>query len=106
MKQRLLAVAALMIFTGAAWAGPAATGGIAVDDSIITAKIKSALVEEAATKAREIKVKTLHGVVQLSGSVDSLESRQRAEVIASTTEGVSSVRNKLKVRAAANSPGK
>jgi hyperosmotically inducible periplasmic protein len=43
-------------------------------------------------------VSTLHGVVQLSGSVDTAESKQRAEVIASTTEGVTDVRNHLKVR--------
>ena len=101
MKHKTLSTAALLLFAAATWAGVGADTGLAVDDSIITAKVKSALVQEPATKARQIKVKTVHGVVQLSGFVDSAESKQRAEVIAGTTEGVSDVHNFLKVRGAA-----
>jgi hyperosmotically inducible protein len=108
MKSKLLAAAALTALLGCAAAeaaGPAASAGIAVDDSVITAKIKSALIEEPAAKARDIKVKTRGGTVQLSGFVDSPEAKQRAEVIASTTEGVSAVHNGLKIRAAPAAPG-
>jgi hyperosmotically inducible periplasmic protein len=100
MKFKLLTTAGLLLMSMAVSAGPATNAGLAVDDSIITAKVKSALLEEPATKARQVKVKTLHGVVQLSGFIDSAESKQRAEVIASTTEGVTDVHNYLKIRGA------
>jgi hyperosmotically inducible protein len=81
-----------------ATAGTAERAGVAVDDSVITAKIKTALVEDSTTKARQIKVKTKHGVVQLSGFVSTSESKQRAGAIATDTEGVKEVHNDLEVR--------
>ncbi|MDP9083730.1 MAG: BON domain-containing protein [Pseudomonadota bacterium] len=105
MKFKSLTTAGLLVFAVAVSAGPAAKAGLALDDGIITAKIKSALVQEPATKAREVKVKTLNGVVQLSGFVASAEAKQRAEVIAGTTEGVTDVRNNLQIRAAATTRG-
>ena len=105
MKYKTLSTAGLLVFAVAAWAGVGADTGLAVDDSIMTAKVKSALVQEPETKARQIKVKTVHGVVQLSGFVDSTESKQRAEGIAGTTEGVTDVHNYLKVRATSTTAG-
>jgi BON domain len=104
MKIKSVLIAGSLLMAMAASAGPSTGAGLAVDDSIITAKIKSALVQEPATQARQVKVKTLHGVVQLSGFVDSTESRQRAEVIAGTTEGVTDVHNNLKVRQPRSAP--
>src|SRR5882672_3530569 len=98
MKYRLLTTAGLVLCAMLASAGTAGKAGIAVDDSVITAKIKTALVEDSTTKARLIKVKTVHGVVQLSGFVNSSESKQRAEAIAADTEGVTEVHNDLEVR--------
>lgn len=65
------------------------------DSSLITAKIKSKLVDDPVTSVYRIKVNTFKGVVQLSGFVNSIREKQRAEVIAYSVEGVKKVENAL-----------
>jgi osmotically-inducible protein OsmY len=83
-------------------AGPAestaANAGRVVDDSVITGKVKAALVADPTTKAHEISVETFKGVVQLSGFVDSPEARSRAGQVAQQIEGVKDVKNDLELR--------
>jgi hyperosmotically inducible periplasmic protein len=74
------------------------TVGSTVDDSTITAKVKAALVRNPNTKAREIKVTTSHGVVELSGFVDSNEAKDAAAQTASAVQGVSGVDNQLQLK--------
>ena len=74
------------------------TMGETIDDSVITAKVKTALIGDPATKARQISVETLHGVVQLSGFVDSDAERDQATVVAKGVAGVHDVRNDLAVK--------
>ena len=56
-----------------------ATAGRVVDDSVITAKVKSALIADSTTKAYQINVETFEGTVQLSGFVDE-EGRARGRL--------------------------
>ena len=60
----------------------AANAGRVVDDSVITGKVKAALVADPTTKAHQISVETFQGVVQLSGFVDTTEARSRATQVA------------------------
>lgn len=94
--------------TEAVVGGGAAAGGYAVatderstgrqmDDTTVTAKVKTAMVKDATVKAREIDVDTVNGVVYLTGLVDSPGERERAEVIAHSVAGVVGVRNELRV---------
>ena len=76
----------------------AANAGRVVDDSVITGKIKAALVADPTTKAHQIEVETFKGTVQLSGFVDSADARRRAAEIAKNVEGVKDVENKLSLR--------
>lgn len=76
----------------------AANAGRVVDDSVITGKVKAALVADPTTKAHEINVETFKGVVQLSGFVDSSEARSRATQVAQQVEGVKNVKNDLELR--------
>ena len=80
----------------------AANAGRVVDDSVITGKVKAALVADPTTKAHEINVETFKGVVQLSGFVDSSEARSRATQVAQQVEGVKNVKNDLELRSANN----
>ena len=80
----------------------AANAGRVVDDSVITGKVKAALVADPTTKAHQITVETFKGVVQLSGFVDSREARSRAEQVAQQVEGVKDVKNDLELRSANN----
>lgn len=74
--------------------------GEVVDDSAITAKVKAALVGNPTTKAREIKVTTSHGVVELSGVVNSNEEKDTAAQVASGVQGVKAVDNELQLKPA------
>ena len=81
---------------------PAASGqktaGEAVDDAVVTAKVKARLVDDEVTKAYQINVETFKGTVQLSGSVDSEEARSRATELAKNVGGVKDVKNSLQIR--------
>ena len=76
-----------------------------LDDATITTKIKASLVTDPVTKAHQIHVKTRAGVVQLSGFVDSVESKQRAGKIASDVDGVNKVHNNLHMKGAKRTAG-
>jgi osmotically-inducible protein OsmY len=75
-----------------------ATAGRVIDDSVITGKVKSALIADSTTKAYQIEVETYQGTVQLSGFVDSAEQRRRAVEVARNVEGVKDVKNALELR--------
>lgn len=70
----------------------------AFDDAAITGKIKAAIINDSLLKVLEIEVVTATGVVQLSGTVNSQESIDRAQEIASAVQGVKSVENNLVVK--------
>jgi len=64
-------------------------------DSAITAKVKSALVDDKAIKSSDISVTTNAGVVTLSGFVVSQAEAEQAVAAATKVEGVKSVSDKL-----------
>jgi hyperosmotically inducible periplasmic protein len=66
-----------------------------VDDSVITSKVKGALIADPVTKAREINVETFKGTVQLSGFVGTAEEKKKAGEIARGVKGVVEVRNNI-----------
>jgi hyperosmotically inducible protein len=74
------------------------SAGTTIDDSILTAKVKAALIGNPITKARQINVETLRGVVQLSGFVDSKAEIAEATTVANSVTGVKDVHNELAVK--------
>jgi hyperosmotically inducible periplasmic protein len=78
--------------------GAGSTAGEVIDDSILTAKVKTALIESPDTKAHQINVETYHGVVQLSGFVDNAAARSAATDVAKSVTGVKDVKNELSVK--------
>jgi hyperosmotically inducible protein len=74
------------------------TVGEVVDDGIMTAKVKAALISDSTTKAHEINVTAERGVVHLGGFVDSAAQKARATEVAQSIDGVRSVRNELDVK--------
>jgi osmotically-inducible protein OsmY len=69
-----------------------------VADSLITTKVKAELVKDRDTKARQIDVDTKNGVVMLSGTVESMAEKQKAEQDARNVKGVMDVTNDLNVK--------
>ena len=74
------------------------TVGTAIDDTVLTTKVKSALIANPVTKAHQIDVTTRDGVVQLAGFVDSQEERATAVDVARGVQGVRSVDDALKLK--------
>jgi osmotically-inducible protein OsmY len=74
--------------------------GQAIDDGVITAKVKAKLIEDPVTKAHQINVDTFKGNVQLSGFVESDQARTRALQLARDVEGVKNVKDGMQVRKA------
>ena len=68
-----------------------------IDDSVITAKVKSALLADSTVKGLNISVETVQGTVTLSGSAASTAERAQAESLAAGVEGVRSVVNQISV---------
>jgi len=74
------------------------SAGSAVDDGVVTAKVKAALVADPVTKAHQINVETFKGTVHLSGFVETAEARTRALQLARDVEGVRKVKDAMEVR--------
>lgn len=91
-------VLAMVLASGCSSYGEERTAGQTVDDSVVTAKVKAALTDDETTKARDIKVQTFDGVVQLSGFVGTSEEKSRATDVAKGIDGVKEVRNDIEVQ--------
>ncbi len=69
-----------------------------VDDTVITTKVKAAILNEPTLKSAEINVETFKGVVQLSGFVSSAGAETTAVAVARKVEGVKSVKNDMRLK--------
>jgi hyperosmotically inducible protein len=69
-----------------------------VDDSLITAKVKAALLKEPKLKSLDVSVETLRGHVLLSGFVDNAPQRVRALQVAASVSGVVGVKDRIAVK--------
>lgn len=69
-----------------------------IDDSVITTKVKAAVLNEPSLKSAEINVETFKGTVQLSGFVNSQSDIQKAVEVARSVKGVSSVKNDMRLK--------
>ena len=74
------------------------SSGQYVDDSVITTKVKYALLADPDVKSLDIGVETFKGEVQLSGFVNNAEQARKAVEITKSVKGVRSVKNSLIVK--------
>ena len=79
-------------------APPPATVGTQIDDTVITASVKTALLADPDVKGLAVEVTTEQGEVRLSGLVDSQLQLDRAAALAAAADGVRRVRNDLRVK--------
>ncbi len=68
------------------------------DDSVITTKVKAAILRDNTLKVTEISVNTFKGDVTLGGTVDTADMAKIAVKIAQGVAGVKSVKSNLKVK--------
>ena len=71
----------------------------AIDDATITAQVNAGLAKDPDLSALKINVYTVKGKVTLNGPAPSTVARDRAETIAKSVTGVTSVNNQLVVTA-------
>lgn len=96
MRSFLVSLVLATSLAGCAAISGRETAGEYVDDTAITAKVKTSIINELG--ALEIGVETMQNVVQLSGFVSTPEIKARAGSIARNTSGVKEVKNNIIVR--------
>jgi len=94
----MLSIVAVAGIIGCASTAKSESTGQYVDDSALTAKVKTAIFEQPTLKSAEINVETFKGVVQLSGFVSSQENVNTAMATARSVPGVSSVKNDMRLK--------
>ena len=94
----------ILALTGCTTSGPLAksekteTPKQYVGDTVVTGKVKAAMIADPVLKAREINVETYQGTVQLSGFVATREEAAKAGTVARSIEGVTSVKNDIRLK--------
>ncbi len=94
----LLVAVAIGVLSGCASTATHESTGEYLDNATITTKIKSAYATDPVVKALSVHVSTFKGVVQLTGTVSSSTEKKRAEEIARSVAGVTSVKNGIVVK--------
>ncbi len=74
------------------------TVGTAVDDTVVTSRVKSALMADDTVKSFDVSVETVQGEVRLSGVVDTQAQIDQALSITRAAEGVRSVKHELTLK--------
>ena len=79
-------------------APPPITVGTEIDDTVVTTKVKSALLADPDIKGFDIKVETRKGMVQLSGFVDNQTQIDRVLSATRAVEGAKGVENAMTIK--------
>ncbi len=93
--------ASLLVLTGCnkgpdgAGTNASTTIGVEIDDSVITTKVKTALMSDDIIKGADVKIETRKGEVLLSGFADNQAQIDHSAAVAMAIEGVKKVDNKL-----------
>jgi osmotically-inducible protein OsmY len=72
--------------------------GLLIPDSLITEVVENELRHFRAVPEHLVDVETIDGIVKLSGSINNILAKEKAEEIASAVRGVKGVINQLEVR--------
>lgn len=108
MKRKLFAATLASMFiggfalSGAALAdeeGAATTAGKAIDDAAVVASVKAKLLGSPDVEGLDVNVDAKNGVVTLSGTAGTTAERSSAERLAKGADGVTSVDNRIVIKA-------
>ena len=89
----------MLVATACASTRTQKSAGEAIDDAVVTTRVKAALIDNSTTKAGSIDVETFKGVVQLNGFVETSVEKSTASTVTRAVNGVKEVRNNLSVKA-------
>lgn len=79
-------------------AASSTTVGTEIDDSVVTTRVKSALLADPGVRSLDIQVETRKGQVQLSGFVDTRERMDQAIALVRRVDGVKGVDNSMTLK--------
>lgn len=88
---------ALLLMAPLAVAGCGKTVGETIDDTTITTRVKTAMLNDPAVGGLSIDVDTFKGAVTLSGRVKSQAEKDQAVALARRVSGVTEVKDALQV---------
>jgi hyperosmotically inducible periplasmic protein len=98
IRQALTSLVIIVALMSGCQAMTGSTAGQNVDDSTITASVKTKLATEKLSTLTRVEVDTIRGVVSLNGMAETAEQRARVESVARQVDGVKGVRNNLQVQ--------
>ena len=98
LRQTLTGLVVIVALISGCQAMTGSTAGQNVDDSTITASVKTKLAGEKLSTLTRVEVDTIRGVVSLNGVAESAEQRARGESLTRQVDGVKGVRNNLQVQ--------
>lgn len=67
------------------------------DDIVITTKVHEAILDERSLRPFEINVRTIKGVVELSGLVNSRDDMDKAIAVARSVSGIRFIKNDMRI---------
>ena len=102
LPRRLLlssfAVASVALLAACAGSPRTESTGEYVEDSVLTGRVKAAILAEPSLRSMEINVETFKGRVQLSGFVNSQADIDRTVAMVRAMSGVGSVKNDMRLK--------
>ncbi len=98
LGQFVVGIAVALSLAGCAGTDNRASTGDVIDDSVVTARVKTALLKDPKVSGLAVSVETFKGVVLLSGFVKTKAESDLAHKIAHDVPGVSNVINSLQIR--------
>jgi hyperosmotically inducible periplasmic protein len=97
-KLKLFGILSVVLLLLGCQAMTGRTAGQNVDDSAVTAAVKTKLAADKISSLTRIDVDTVRGTVSLDGVVESAEQKSRAQELASQASGVNKVINNLQIQ--------
>lgn len=94
----LLIALTLALLLGCAGTDTRSATGEYIDDTVITGKVKAAILKHPDLRSSEINVETFKSVVQLSGFITSQAEIEAAVEVARSVAGVKAVTNDMRLR--------
>jgi hyperosmotically inducible periplasmic protein len=98
LTRLLLAFSLTLLLVGCAGNDKQASAGEYIDDTVLTTRVKTALLNDPNVSGLSVNVESFRGTVQLSGFVKTVAERNRAVQLARGIPGVRQVKNDILIR--------
>jgi BON domain len=98
LTRLFLAFSLTLLLVGCAGNEKQSSAGEYIDDTVLTTRVKTALLNDPDVSGLSVNVESFRGTVQLSGFVKTVAERNRAVQLARGIPGVRQVKNDILIR--------